>query len=184
MACDATLGRLIPCKDVVGGIKNIYFINDGDAGISITYDSSETDRIDSIGTAVDAFKYELATDGNNFEQSETTSRETGTSFQTQTLSITLKKLTVADHKELKLISYGRPKVIIEDYNQNLFLAGLENGCDVTGGTTVTGSSMGELSGYTLTLEGKEKIRANFCDAGGATVAANLVALGVSVTVGT
>ena len=25
MACDLTLGRKEPCKDVVGGIKNVYF---------------------------------------------------------------------------------------------------------------------------------------------------------------
>ena len=27
MACDITLGRLEPCKDSVGGIKNLYFAN-------------------------------------------------------------------------------------------------------------------------------------------------------------
>jgi len=27
MACDLSLGRKEPCKDVVGGIKNIYFVN-------------------------------------------------------------------------------------------------------------------------------------------------------------
>ena len=30
MACDLTLGRKEPCKDVVGGIKNIYFVDFGD----------------------------------------------------------------------------------------------------------------------------------------------------------
>ena len=30
MACDLSLGRLKPCKDSVGGIKNIYFVNKKD----------------------------------------------------------------------------------------------------------------------------------------------------------
>jgi hypothetical protein len=59
------------------------------------------------------------------------------------------------------MAYGRPHVIVEDNNGNFFLAGLEHGCDVTGGTIVTGAAMGDLSGYTLTLTGMEKVPANF-----------------------
>lgn len=36
--------------------------------------------------------------------------------------------------------------------------------DVSGGTVVTGGAMGDLSGYTLTLTGMEKLPANFLDA--------------------
>ena len=42
--------------------------------------------------------------------------------------------------------------------------GLEHGADVSGGTIVTGAAMGDLSGYTLTLTGMEKVPANFIDA--------------------
>jgi hypothetical protein len=59
------------------------------------------------------------------------------------------------------MAYGRPNVIVEDNNGNFFLAGLEHGMDVTGGTIVTGGAMGDLSGYTLTLTGMEKVPANF-----------------------
>jgi len=65
---------------------------------------------------------------------------------------------------LKLISYNRPHVVIEDNNGNKFLMGLDYGADVNGGTIVTGAAMGDLSGYTLTLNGQEKIPANFVDA--------------------
>ena len=30
MACDLTAGRLLPCKDVVGGIQTVFFIDYGD----------------------------------------------------------------------------------------------------------------------------------------------------------
>jgi hypothetical protein len=122
MACDLSSGRLEVCKDSVGGLKAVYFVNYGDIG-AITYDVTNTDVIDSV---------------------------------TDTPSASVK-----DHKELKLMAYGRPNVIVEDNNGNFFLAGLENGCDVTGGTIVTGGAMGDLSGYTLTLTGQEKVPANF-----------------------
>ena len=42
----------------------------------------------------------------------------------------------------------RPHVAVEDYNGNVFIMGLENGAEVTGGTIVTGAAMADLSGYT------------------------------------
>ena len=164
MACDLTKGRKEPCKDSVGGIKAVYFADFGD--VTIAYDSTDTDVIDDLG-AVTVFKYELK--GNSsFEQTITSSRENGTTFFEQALNLTLKKLTVQDHKELKLMSYGRPHIVVEDYNGNAFLMGAEHGCDVTGGTIATGAAMGDMSGYTLTFSAMEQVPANFLE--GATEA--------------
>ena len=161
MACDLTTGRSVPCKDVVGGIKAVYFINYGDLG-AITYDVTNTDAIDSFGGTPDAYEYDVK--GNSsFEQTVTSSRENGTTFFEQTLNLTFTKLDKATHKELKLMAYGRPHVIVEDYNGNLFTMGLLHGAEVTGGTIVTGAAMGDLSGYTLTLSAQEQVPANFID---------------------
>ena len=98
------------------------------------------------------------------------------------LELSLKKLTKEDHKTIKLLSFGRPHVIIEDNNGNAFISGLEHGADVTGGTVVTGGAMGDMSGYTLTFSGMEKAPANFI-ASGADAAAAITAAGVTVTAG-
>ena len=159
MSCDISLGRIEPCKDSVGGLKAIYFVNFGDLG-AITYDATNTDVIDAVAGTPDAYKYDIK-GTSTFTQNIQSNRETGTTAFEQVLEITLKKLSVSDHKELKLLSYGRPHAIVEDYNGNFFLAGLEHGMDVTGGTIVTGGAMSELSGYTLTLTGMEKVPSNF-----------------------
>jgi hypothetical protein len=159
MACDLSLGRIEPCKDSVGGLNAIYFVNFGDLG-AITYDVTNTDVIDAIAGTPNAYKYDIK-GTSTFTQNIQSDRATGTTAFEQVLEITLKKLSVADHKELKLLAYGRPQVIVEDYNGNYFLAGLEHGMDVTGGTIVTGGAMNELSGYTLTLTGMERVPANF-----------------------
>lgn len=176
MSCDLSLGRKVPCKDVVGGIKAVYFIDYGD--ISIAYDSTDTDLIEDLG-AVTAYKYELK--GNSsFEQTFTASRENGTTFFEQTLNLTLTKLTKEDNKELKLLAYGRPQVVVHDYNGNAFLMGAEHGAEVNGGTIVTGSNMSELSGYTLSLSAQEQVPANFLE--GATEADPFGGLTSTVTV--
>lgn len=160
MACDLTRGRKEPCKDVVGGLKNIYFVDFGDLGTVTKTDDEITNLTGDSSNDLTAFKYELK--GNSsFEQTVNASRENGTVFYEQTLNLTLKKLSKEDNKELKLLAYGRPHVAVEDYNGNVFLMGLEHGADVSGGTIVSGASMGDLSGYTLTLTAQEREPANF-----------------------
>lgn len=172
MSCDLTLGRKEVCKDSVGGLNAVYFVNFGDMG-AITYDATNTDVIDAVAGTPDAFKYELK-GASTFTQNINSSREAGTTFFEQVLELTFKKLTPKDHKELKLLSFARPHVIVEDYNGNFFLAGLEHGCDVTGGTIVTGGAMADLSGYTLTLTGMERVPANFLDTNPAAVGFTVV----------
>jgi len=180
MACDLSLGRKEPCKDVVGGIKAVYFTDFGDLGTVTKTD----DEITDLSGTFTAFKYEVK--GNSsFEQNITSSRENGTTFFEQTLNLTLHKLSKEDNKELKLLAFGRPHVAVEDYNGNVFLMGLQHGADVSGGTIVTGAAMGDLSGYTLTLSSMEVEPANFVDSPTASDPyAGMSSATVTVTVGT
>ena len=166
MACDLTKGRKVPCKDVVGGLKNIYFLDFGSLGTVTLTDDEITNltgtQIGGTANSLTAYKYELK--GNSsFEQAITSSRENGTTYFEQTLNLTFKKLTKEDNKEIKLLAYGRPHIAIEDYNGNVFMMGTEHGADVNGGTIVTGAAMADLSGYTLTFAASELAPANFMD---------------------
>ena len=137
------------------------------------------DEITDLSGTFSAYKYELK-GGSSFEQAITSSRENGTTFFQQTLNLTLKKLSKEDNKELKLLAFGRPHVVVEDYNGNAFVMGAEHGAEVTGGTISTGAAMGDLSGYTLTLAASELQPANFLE--GATSADPFVGLISTVTV--
>jgi hypothetical protein len=180
MSCTLTLGRKEPCKDTVGGLKAVYFTDFGDYG---TVTETDDEITDLTGTFT-AFKYELK--GNSsFEQAITSSRENGTTFFDQTLTLTLKKLSKETNKELKLLAYGRPHVAVEDYNGNVFVMGLQHGAEVTGGTVSTGAAMADLSGYTLTLNAQETKAANFVNAPtAADPFAGMASATVTVTEGT
>ena len=159
MACDLTLGRKEPCKDVVGGIKNVYFVDFSKLG-TVTLTNDEITNMTGTAGALTYFVYEVK--GNSsLEQTVNSSRENGTTFYEQTLNLSLKKLSKADNKELKLMAYGRPHIAVEDYNGNFMMMGLVNGADVSGGTIVTGAAMGDLSGYTLTFTAQETLPAVF-----------------------
>jgi len=162
MACLLANGRAEACKDSVGGLKNIYFANYGINLANVTYDNTDTDLITAVSGITSLYKFELK-GTNSIEQTITSSRENGTTMVEQTLSIQLKKQDVATTKNVKLLAYGRPHVVVEDNNGNYFLAGLERGLDVTTGTISGGTALGDFNGYSLTFVGMEKIPANFLD---------------------
>jgi len=163
MSCDLTGGRLKPCKDAVGGIRKIHFVDFGDLGtVSVT-----DDEVTHLRPPFDYHTY--AVKGNSsLETNIQTSLENGTTFFEQVVSVTLHKLTKEDNKELKLMAFGRPHVFVETFDGKLLLVGREHGAEVTGGTAVTGTAMGDLQGYTLTLTANEITMPNFVD--GATAA--------------
>ena len=175
-----TLGRLEPTKSSVGGLRTAYFISSGYITPS-TFTYGTTTMSDAIATnsgaaTISAVKYDLK-GTNSFEQTMTSSRENGTTFFEQKLSLQLKKLSAASHREIKLLAYSRPQMIVEDNNGNLFFAGLEQGMDATGGTVVTGTALGDLSGYTIEFQGMEKLAANFLSGAITTVVGGTIISG-------
>ena len=169
MACNLATGRAVPCKDVVGGIQKVFFVDFGGLG-DVTYTADEI--TDASGT-FSAYEYDLK-GGSSLEQTIKISRETGTTFFEQVLTLNLTKLSKEDNVQIKLLAYGRPQVAVVDNNGNAFMMGVEFGAEVTGGTVATGTAMGDLSGYTLTLTAQEKLPANFI--AGATLANPFIGL--------
>ena len=161
MACDIANGRVEPCKDAVGGLDAIYLINYGDyAATDLTYDGTNTDMITDINSVSNVYKFELK-GANSFEQTITSSRDNGTTYVEQTLTVMLKQQSAAKHKLVKLLAYGRPHIIVRSRAGQYFLAGLERGMDLTTGVISNGTQMGDANGYTLTFVGQENIPANF-----------------------
>ena len=157
MACDfITTGRALACKDSVGGIKAVIFVpNDSTDKIVADSTDSGTGAIDGLSANVaGSYKYELK-GTSSLEETITASADNGTVFYEQALNLTLPKLSATDTKEIKLLAASRPQIIVQDYNNNYMVVGLENGADVSGGTIVTGAAMGDMSGYTLTFTGME-----------------------------
>ena len=156
MACNVTAGRVLPCKAGFGGIKAAYFF-DLDALGALTYTDGV---ITTIAGTPTVYEYDVK-NTSSLETAINSSRETGTTFYEQTLSLTLTYLDAPTQEQIKLIAWGRPSVAVEDYYGNMFIAGLENGMELSGGTIGTGTQPGDLSGFTMTLVGQEVDPATF-----------------------
>ncbi|QDP48261.1 MAG: hypothetical protein Unbinned585contig1001_31 [Prokaryotic dsDNA virus sp.] len=156
MACDITRGRLIDCKDTVGGLKAIYIAKSYSNNVSAAATINATEMTTAgfatwscCGGTVEVFKYDLIPNLSSLNVTINSDNANGTTFFTQALSVTLQKIDHDMTNELRLIAYSRAQIFVQDSNDNVFLLGIDNGCYVTGGTVITGTAKGDLNGYTI-----------------------------------
>ena len=172
MACLITSGRVEPCKDSLGGLRNVYFINEDIAanymyresapGVYIV-DTDFNESIDYVNFVEKLYKFELKSNENVYDQEIVSSRENGTTFFRQTLTIKLKKQDIATHNAVKTLAYAKPRILVENNEGQFFLVGLLRGCDLTAGSINNGGALSDFSGYSLTFTAEEALPAPFTD---------------------
>ena len=176
MACLITSGRIEPCKDSLGGLRNVYFINEqidanyiyketfvGSGVYEVDTDFSES--IDYVDNVQYMYKFELKSNENVYDQEIVSSRENGTTFFRQTLTIKLKKQDIATHNAVKTLAYAKPRILVENNEGQFFLVGLLRGCDLTAGSINNGAALGDFSGYSLTFQAEELLPSQFVGLG-------------------
>lgn len=177
MACNLQSSRQEPCKDSVGGLQAVYFINYNETASFGTEDADTL--ITSLGASTTVYKYDLK-GTSTYTETVNTSRENGTTSFTQEAVLNLKKLTNAMTKELKVLAAGRPRVIVHTNAGDALLVGRRFGADLTAGSISTGANLQDLYGYSLTLQGNEPVYAQFLS--GSTTTDPFAKLSGSVTI--
>jgi hypothetical protein len=156
MACNITQGRQEVCKESIGGLAGVYFIN----YTTGSFTKNGSGQVTALPTGTTVYYYELK--GNStYTETVNSSRDNGTTFFSQELVLNLKKLTNEMTTQLKLMSYGRPQIIVWTMNGDALLVGEREGADVTAGTIQTGGALGDLYGYSITFTGQEQLPAAF-----------------------
>lgn len=169
MACNIGRGRLEPCKNTLGGLKNAFFANFEEADGAFTLTGKQVTAIGVGLTTV--YKWDLLADGNTLDETTVASTAAGTRVNTQVLTLALKKQDADTAEQIDAIAAGRPVVIVQDRNDNYKVLGITEGMNLTSGGAVSGGAKADFNGYNLTLEAMEGATAPFLDA--ATVTALL-----------
>lgn len=166
MSCELVLcGRSIPCKDAIGGIKAVYMLDPNHTKIMFGTGINSDDVIsitdtDGVAPAV-AYKYMLKGTQSNLTQNIQSSIDSGTAFYEQVLTLALQRMSRTMAKEIKLLVYNHPYIVVENYNSEAFLVGARNGAEVTGGSILTGGAKSDFNGYNLTFTGEERAPASW-----------------------
>jgi hypothetical protein len=156
MACELTKGRQLDCRDIMGGVKNIYFAQHEDA--TVTTSAGEVTDLD---ITTNLFKYSLVRGTASFTETIQPSQENGTLFFEPSVTIKLHKMTVSDRNEIKLLAQNRLLVFVElnqvqgNGQNQIWCLGKEHGLELSAGTTASGQAFADMVGYDLTFSGAE-----------------------------
>ncbi len=175
MACNLSAGRNEVCKDSIGGLSGVYFLN----YTTGSFTKNGSGEVTAFPSGSTVYYYQLK-GTSAYTETVNTSRENGTTFFSQELVLNLKKLTNEMTTQLKLMAYGRPQIVVHTMNGDALLVGEVEGADVTAGTIQTGAAMGDLYGYSVTFTGQEKLPAAFLS--GSTVSNPFAGIGANPVV--
>ena len=168
MSCDLTKGRQVDCKDSIGGLRTMYILPNYCGNIEASATIADLEMTDADFADWDTYgdpttdkqtllQYDLRPNVSSLTVNFNSDAATGTSFWTSVLSVTLQKLDHDTTNQLKLAAYNRSQIFVRDAMDNIFLLGMNAGCNITSGTMVTGAAKGDLSGYTLEFTSEEKL---------------------------
>ena len=155
MACNISAGRLVECKDAIGGLKRIYlanFIEDYAFTLSVT--AGTLFQVDDLPLTT-VFEYDLRPDLSGLTVNIGADSATGTTSFEQVLAFTLQQVKIKDAEQIQAMAQGQLMAFCLDNNDNVWACGLRHGMDVTAGVVQTGATRTELTGINLTLTGIE-----------------------------
>lgn len=158
MACELSTGFGLGCNDTIGGVKEIYFGKFSDFSGEVTFDAT-TGEVEALPEAT-VYKYVPHRNTASWTEETTANQDNGSIFWTNTVTLSLKKLTQKKQKELQALAFGRWVAFVRDQNDDIWMVGYNEGLLVSGGNGQTGQAKGDLNGYVITLVEEAKYRAN------------------------
>ena len=159
MGCNITKGRKLSCTQAIGGIKRVYFMVWAETTWhgQLDYNATDVYQIDDVTVARDVVEYR--TRPNLSSMTITTANGDATAgtpaFYQQACDLVLQKIDTASLPYLKELGDSRLITWVLDMNDQLWVLGLKYGCRVTGGTMVTGTARGDMSGMTISVSAEE-----------------------------
>lgn len=154
MPCALTQGYTFDCKDNIGGLEAVWFINWNNV-TAITEASGVVTAITKTAGKV-FYKYQLVKNTASFTENIQGSIENGTVNFDQQLVIVINKTQVNMRNEILLLSQNNMMAVVKDRNGRYWLAGHYGGLDLLSGSGTSGTTATDRNGYNLTFSGSEK----------------------------
>ena len=151
MACPKTLtGIGFECKDAVGGIVEAY-ISDINDVVSITPTADKVTAITMVtGKKYHTYKFRKQTGSVN--STINTDINAGTTWYQTDVVLQFTKMETSKRVEISALATGQTSIIVKDSMGKYWLVGTkESPAELSAGTAATGTAMGDLNGYNITL---------------------------------
>ena len=165
--CEIASGRGYFCAGQVGGIKKIYLANWYDAekitdvsGTALATTGVVTDITTKAAGSLNFYEFDLDRQLSSFNQTIVTGSGGVITYQ-QDLDLHMSHDSQESWARFQNVSEGVFQVIVEDNNGVYYLAGVENGMQVSGGTYAHGGDVAytDYVGYVIQMTGAERFPA-------------------------
>ena len=170
MACALTSNYTLDCRDSVGGLVEIYFIEAGNVSSIIEASGVVTAITKASGKVFR--KYEQDQDTAFFVENLNSNVQNGSMFYQQELTIVCNKMQTAVRNELLLLNKNRLIAVAKYANGAYWLLGKTRFLHATAGNSGSGTASGDRNGYTFTYTALEPSLAPSVDS---TIIAGLTA---------
>jgi hypothetical protein len=159
MACTLSSGIQLSCRESIGGIKYAYILDASGQAIELTESNGVVSGISVGGTALgdlstDMYLFDQIKQTANLVETVNASEENGTVFFTSVLNLVFNKLESTKLNQLKVLAANsKLLIVVKDNNDKLWLVGNDNGAVVSGGSSESGTAMGDRNGMTIEFTG-------------------------------
>jgi hypothetical protein len=163
MPCALTQNYNLDCRDSIGGIKEVYFMELGNLSSFVEASGVVTTITKASGKKF--YKYQLVKQTASLEDVLTINEENGTIFSAQKLTIILNKMQANTRNEISLLGQNLLVCVAGDRNGKYWFLGATNGLVITTIKGESGVKMGDRNGYTLEFAGAEPFMAQEVSSG-------------------
>ena len=153
MACKsfALSGTAIPCKDNMGGIREVYIIKSGDIAAKAL--NTEQSQIATItlneGSKFKTYKFRKGT--GSMTSTASSDEAIGNFSVTTELALQFSKMETSKRLEIMALCLEDVEVIVYDWNGRYWYLGFDFPVTATSATAQTGTASTDLNGYNVTL---------------------------------
>ena len=162
MSCNITKGFELGCRDNTGGIKRAYILGGSITSVTVADVATAPFLSSGITGSGEFFAYDQVRQTANYGETINSSIENGTIFYEQSLTLQFHKYQDSLQDIINTLGQSADaKLIVEtnngasDNDAKFFLLGEFNGLTLSAGSGQTGTSFGDLNGYSLTFTGQE-----------------------------
>jgi len=165
MSCKLTAGIAKGCKDNMGGLRKVWLTNKENIA-SFTPAIGSTSPLDEgIITAITMvtaspeyvfYEFNPNKDSSNWVENIQSNVQNGTIAYEQVLTLMFAKNEAAKRNQVKLLGQAELVAVVLDKNGKYWILGEENGIELSGGNSASGTAMTDMNGWTLTLSGSER----------------------------
>lgn len=155
MSCAITSGYTIDCRDAVGGIDAVFFIEYD--GVSSMTDASGVVTAITKATGKRFWKFEVPTRSTaNATSNPVGSTENGTLFFEQSITFPVNKRDATTRNIVTELAKNRVIAVTKDKDGSYRMYFKDYGGYLGQSTGQTGAAAGDANGYVLNFEGQEK----------------------------